>query len=127
MELAPPARFADTIVLKPVGRIDYDTASDFRKWLGAAVGTPGARHLVLDFSEVEYIASIGLRALLLASRDAKANGASLAVAALRPIVKEIFDITRFAIVLDIFASVPEALRAASAEALEAYSTPRPAR
>jgi anti-anti-sigma factor len=129
MELAPPARFADTIVLKPVGRIDYDTATGFRDWLVAAVGTraPGARHVVLDLSAVDYIASIGLRALLVASRQAKTNGASLTVAALHPVVKEIFDIARFGIVLEVFASVPEALRAVSGEAFEAYSAPRPAR
>jgi len=127
MELAP-ARFADTIVLRPEGRIDHETAPGFREALRASVGagTPAARHVVLDFSGVDYIASVGLRALVLAAREAKAKGTSLAVAALRPVVKEIFDITRFGFVLDVFGSVAEALRDASAEALEAYSTsPRP--
>ena len=128
MELTP-ARFADTIVLKPVGRIDHETAAGFREALLAHVGTsaPGTRHVVLDLGEVEYIASVGLRALVLAAREAKAKGTSLAVAALQPVVKEIFDITRFGLVVDVFTSVPDALRAVSAEALQAYSTPPPAR
>jgi anti-anti-sigma factor len=124
MELAP-ACFADAIVLRPAGRIDHETAPGFRDALLAHVGTgpPGARHVVLDFSAVDYIASVGLRALVLAARAAKAKHTSLAVAALKPVVAEIFEITRFGFVLDVFASVPEALRAVSAEALAAYSTP----
>ena len=128
MELSP-AHFADTIVLKPVGRIDHETAPGFREALVASIGTcaPGTRHVVLDLSAVDYIASVGLRALVLAARAAKAKRTSLAVAAPRPVVKEILEITRFGLVLDVFASVAEALREASAEALEAYVTPPPAR
>ena len=123
MEIAP-AHFADTIVLRPVGRIDHETATGFREALLASIGTcaPGTRHVVLDLSAVDYIASVGLRALVLAAREAKVKRTSLAVAALQPVVKEIFDLARFGFVLDVFASVPEALRDASAEALEAYST-----
>ena len=128
MELAPE-RFADTIVLKPAERIDHETATGFSEALLAAVGAcaPGAGHVVLDLSAVDYIASVGLRALVLAAREAKARRASLAVAALQPVVKEIFEITRFGFVLDVFSSVPEALRAVSATAFEAYSTPPDAR
>jgi anti-sigma B factor antagonist/stage II sporulation protein AA (anti-sigma F factor antagonist) len=124
MELAP-AHFADTLVLAPTGRIDHETAEPFREALLAQLGTcpAGAGHVVLDLGAVEYIASAGLRALMLAAREAKAKSTSLVVAALQPVVKEIFEITRFALVLDVFASVPEALRAVSATALDAYSTP----
>jgi anti-anti-sigma factor len=122
MELAP-ARFADTIILTPSGRIDHETAEPFREALLTQLGTvaPAASHVVLDLGGVEYIASAGLRALMLAARGAKTMGVSLVVAGLQPVVREIFEITRFGLVLEVFASVPEALRAASAEALEAYS------
>ena len=60
MELAP-ARFADTLVLAPTGRIDHETAEPFREALLAQLGTcpPGAGHVVLDLGAVEYIASAG--------------------------------------------------------------------
>jgi anti-anti-sigma factor len=124
MELAP-ARFADTILLVPTGRIDHETAEPFRVALLTHLGAcaPGGGHVVLDLGAVEYIASAGLRALMLAAREAKTKGTSLVVAGLQPVVKEIFEITRFGLVLDVFASVPEALRAVSARALEAYSAP----
>jgi anti-sigma B factor antagonist len=127
MKLAP-ARFADTLVVSPTGRIDHETAEPFREALLAQLGTcpSGAGHVVLDLGAVEYIASAGLRALMLAAREAKARSTSLVVAALQPVVKEIFEITRFALVVEVFASVPEALGALSTPALEAYSAmPRP--
>src|SRR5262245_32678819 len=128
MELAP-ARFADTIVLKPAGRIDHETAAGFREALLGQLGAskPRGSPVVLDLGAVEYIASVGLRALVLAAREAKAKSTSLAVAGLQPVVKEIFEITRFGLVLDVFASVPEALRAASARALDAYTAASRAR
>ena len=46
---------------------------------------------------------------MLAAREAKAKSTSLVVAALQPVVTEIFEISRFALVLDVFGSVPEAL------------------
>jgi len=50
----------------------------------------------------------------------KTRNARIAVAALQPVVKEIFDIARFNHVLEMFASVREALQQFSAPALAAY-------
>jgi anti-sigma B factor antagonist len=126
MELTP-ARFADALVLAPRGRIDHETAEPFREALLARLVTcaAGQDHVVLDLAGVEYIASAGLRALMLGARQAKAKDGRLVVAALQPVVKEIFDITRFALVLDVFPTVPDALRALSATALAAYEAAGP--
>ncbi len=123
------ARFADTIVLSPTGRIDHETAEAFREALLAQIVTctAGQDHVVLDLGGVDYIASAGLRALMLAARQAKAKGGRLVVGALQPVVKEVFDITRFALVLDVFPSVRDALAAVSAEAASAYALSRPGR
>jgi anti-anti-sigma factor len=122
MDLAP-ARFADSIVLAPAGRIDHETADPFREALLGELVTcaAGQDHVVLDFGRVEYIASAGLRALMLAARQAKGKGGRLVIAALQPVVKEVFDITRFALVLDVFPSVREALDALSPEAARVFS------
>jgi anti-sigma B factor antagonist/stage II sporulation protein AA (anti-sigma F factor antagonist) len=116
MDLAT-TRFADTIVLSPAGRIDHETAEAFRQALLAHLVTcaAGQDHAVLDFARVEYIASAGLRALMLAAREAKAKGGRLAIAALQPLVKEVFEITRFGLVLNVYPSVRDALDALSAE------------
>lgn len=116
-------RFANAIVLSPAGRIDHETAEDFRETLLAHIATcaGGQDHVVLDLGAVEYIASAGLRALMIAARQAKAKGGRLVVTALQPVVKEVFDITRFALVLEVFPSMREALAALSEQAAAEYA------
>jgi len=58
---------------------------------------------------VEYIASVGLRVLMLASRQARAQGGTILVAALGPLVREIFEISKFTLVFPCFPSVADAL------------------
>jgi anti-sigma B factor antagonist/stage II sporulation protein AA (anti-sigma F factor antagonist) len=111
----PSRRYHDTVVLTPAGRIDHATAEAFRLALAGPLATCAADgdRLVLDLGQVEYISSAGLRALMLAGREAKARGGTLVVAALQPLVREVFEISRFTLVFDTYATVPAALAAVS--------------
>ena len=82
--------------------------------------------VVLDLSRLEYVSSAGLRCFMLASRQAKAQHGRILVAALQPMVAEIFQISHFHLVFDLFASVRDALAAASAEAAAAFDSPQAA-
>jgi anti-sigma B factor antagonist/stage II sporulation protein AA (anti-sigma F factor antagonist) len=109
------ARHGDTLVLSPRGRIDHASAEAFKTALEPHLATTGrGRPLVLDLGAVDYIASIGLRVLMLASRQARAQGGTIAVAALQPLVREIFEISKFTLVFPCFPSVAEALAAQAA-------------
>jgi anti-anti-sigma factor len=99
----------DILILSPAGRIDNDTSQAFQARLLSAL-TPGAAVLV-DFSAIEYVSSAGLRALMMGSKQAKASNGRLAVAALGPVVKEIFEISRFSLVVQVFATPAQALAA----------------
>jgi len=57
---------------------------------------------------------------MLASKQAKAQRGALGIAALQPAVGEIFDISRFTMVLDVFPSVREGLAQISPPALAAF-------
>jgi anti-anti-sigma factor len=111
-------------VLSLAGRLDHATADGFKDALLAQMGTckAGQDLLVLDFSGVPYIASVGLRALMIASKQAKAQGGTLVVAALQPVVKEIFEISRFTLLFRSYPSVREALAAISPSALQVFDT-----
>ena len=114
-------RFADTAVVLPRGRIDHATAEQFKAALAPHLASAAARDpLVIDLTGVEYISSVGLRVLMLASKQAKAQGCALAVCGLQPVVREIFEISRFNLVLQVFPSLREALAALSTEALAAF-------
>jgi anti-anti-sigma factor len=121
MELMPK-RYADTVVLAPAGRIDHSTSEGFKTALAPHIVrcAAGQDRIILDLAGVEYISSVGLRVLMLASKQAKAQGGAIGVAALQPAVKEIFDITRFTMVLNVFPSVREALTRLSPPALSAF-------
>ncbi|MGH7925301.1 MAG: STAS domain-containing protein [Candidatus Binatus sp.] len=100
-------RDGDILILSPVGRIDNDTSPAFQTRLLSCLTPTGAAVLV-DFSAVEYISSAGLRALMMGSRQSKASKGKLAVAALGPVVKEIFEISRFSLVVQVFETLADA-------------------
>ena len=117
-----PKRYVDTVVLSPVGRIDHSTSEDFKITLAPHMTrcAEGQDRVILDFASVEYISSVGLRVLMLASKQAKSQRGSLGIAALQPAVREIFDISRFTMVLDVFPSVREGLARLSPKALATF-------
>ena len=115
-------RFANAAVLLVEGRLDQDTCGAFTTELmthvDSAVKESGA--IVLDLSGLEYVSSAGLRCFMLASRQAKAHQGRIYVAALQPMVSEIFEISHFNLVFQVFPTVREALGAVSAQAAAAF-------
>ena len=115
-------RFANAVVLRVDGRLDQDTCSDFTRELMTYVDTiaHGGGAIILDLAGLEYVSSAGLRCFMLASRQAKAQSGRIFVAALQPMVAEIFEISHFNLVFQVFPSVREALGAVSSEAAAAF-------
>jgi anti-sigma B factor antagonist/stage II sporulation protein AA (anti-sigma F factor antagonist) len=64
--------------------------------------------ILLDFSGVDYISSAGLRVLMMASRRSKAQKGTFAIAAMQPMVQEVFAISRFNLIVPCYASVESA-------------------
>src|SRR5258708_39836962 len=111
-------RYADALVLRVFGRLDQDTCEAFREKLMAQVEEALSEHcvLVIDLAGMEYVSSAGLRCFLLAARRAKAREGLIYVAALQPMVKEIFAISHFDLMFEIHPTVSDALAAVSDEA-----------
>ena len=115
-------RIADVIVAVPAGQIDHVNAQQLEQALIPLVSAASAQRtpVVLDFSSVEYISSMGLRVLMLAAKQMRANSAPIVVAALQPAVEEIFEIARFKFVLDVVPTLRAALAKVSPSAASAY-------
>jgi anti-sigma B factor antagonist/stage II sporulation protein AA (anti-sigma F factor antagonist) len=115
-------RFADVVVLSPKGRVDHATAEALKTALAPhlALCAEGRDQVVLDLGGVDYISSAGLRVLMLAAKQAKAQRGFLAVAAVQPLVQEILEISKFTLVLRVLPSVREAVAAASSSGLAAF-------
>ena len=116
-------RFADVAVVSVGGRVDHANAEQFKAGLSPHLADcrPGGHQLVLDLSGVDYISSAGLRVLMLAARDARAQAGTLVVCGLQPVVDEIFQISRFNVVFRVFPDARRALAALSAPAAAAWA------
>lgn len=98
-------------VLQVRGRLDHSQAKQFEAALAPHLldCTSSGSPLVLDFSGVIYISSVGLRVLLLAAKQVKAQQGQIAIAALTPIVTEVFQVSHFNLVLSVFPDVAAAV------------------
>jgi anti-anti-sigma factor len=83
----------NVVVVAIDGRMDAVTSVTADGRIMQVIG--GGQPVVLDLSGLEYISSLGLRVLFKAAKQAKAAQQSLALAGLRPVVKEVFDISGF--------------------------------
>lgn len=105
----PTREQAGVLIVSVSGRIDHTTSEAFTKALDplldrCAQDTP----ILLDFSGVDYISSAGLRVLMMASRRSKAQKGTFAIAAMQPMVQEVFAISRFNLIVPCYASVESA-------------------
>ena len=80
------------------GRLDTMTSPELEAELKETL--PGAESLVLDFSKLDYISSAGLRVLLSAHKVMSAKG-GMKVTHVNEIVREVFEVTGFADILNI--------------------------
>lgn len=78
------------------GRLDTITAPD----LEASFQEETSKNIVMDFSQLEYISSAGLRVLLKIQKTVQSSG-SLIIRNVSDTIKEVLDITGFSEILTI--------------------------
>ena len=119
-------RYGDVVVAAPVGRIDHANADHLTAALAPLLESAGGGALLLDFSRVDYISSVGLRVLMMAAKTLRTQQRKLGVAAPQPLVREIFEISRFNLILDLSPSVRAGLERLSAHSVAAFDAAEPA-
>ncbi len=107
-----PAQFDEIVVIPITDRIDALTAPRLSQMVSEQI-SKGARRILLDLSNVPFLSSSGLRALLLIRKELMTLGGELRLAALQPQVHEVFSLTGFTQVFNIHPSVAEARSAFS--------------
>ena len=108
-----PREQSGVLVVTVSGRIDHATSEEFAQALETHLEhcAEDCPPLLLDFSNVDYITSAGLRVLMMASRRAKAQRGVFAIAELQPLVQEVFTISRFNLIMPCYPSVDAACKA----------------
>ena len=86
------------VTLALEGRLDTVTSPELEAELKQCM--EGADSLTMDFSKLEYISSAGLR-VLLSAHKAMAGKGGLTIVGANEIVREVFDVTGFADILNI--------------------------
>ena len=87
----------DVNELKLAGRLDVKTAKEADSAFAEAAGA--AKNVVLDMTDLDYIASAGLRALKRLRGAVRENGGTLTLRGVQDDVMEVFELTGFAAIL----------------------------
>jgi len=100
-----------TTVVIPEGRLDFGAAAGFQAQVehvlsGAGTAPAG---VIIDCGGLDYVSSAGLRVFLLAARASQRAGIAFAMCALKPAVREVFDVSGFSRVIAVFAERAAAL------------------
>lgn len=98
------------VVIGLGGRIDSTAAVEFEEKLIGIIET-GTNSMVVDFVNVQFISSAGLRVLLLAAKKVKTDNGKIVLSGLSSDVKEVFDISGFSSIFDIFPDINSAAKA----------------
>jgi len=103
----------DATLCRPMGELDAFTVGEFREQLA---GLADRKVLVIDLSEVPFMDSAGLGALIGGIRRVRDGGGSVGVVCTKPAVLRLLHTTGFDRIVEISATVEEAQIAARGSA-----------
>jgi anti-anti-sigma factor len=95
-------------VISVRGRVDALTSPDFEKHLSELI-KGGERLILINFTDLEYISSAGLRSILATAKKLKADQGELLFTGLVGPVAEVFKISGFHTIFRIFEAEADVL------------------
>lgn len=98
----------DITILELRGRLDASTSNRLEEKLLALIDS-GKKQLIIDFTNVDYISSSGLRVLVIAAKKLKNVEGKIALSSMKDFIKSVFDIAGFSSIFPIFHSKEEAI------------------
>jgi anti-anti-sigma factor len=90
------------------GRMDAYSSNDVERQLNSLIDANEVK-IILNLTALEYISSSGLRVLLAALKKSRKESGDLRLSAMRPSVKEVFDIAGFTQLFQTFNEEKEAI------------------
>jgi anti-sigma B factor antagonist len=94
----------DIVILAPRHRVDTNTSPEVEKIIFENIGD-GDGKMVIDFSQVDYVSSAGLRVLLKTAKKMKKGGGKLGLCNLNDQIKEVLELSGFLGIIDCHDSV----------------------
>ncbi len=99
----------DATIVAINGKLDALTCGNVETALAQLIDS-GKTSLVIDFTELSYISSAGLRILLKTAKQLKGINGSLVLCCMKDFIKEVFDVSGFSSIIPITDTVENALQ-----------------
>lgn len=99
---------SDVKIVDFEGNLDTNTSHDAEVELNQLL-KQGAKKILVNFENLDYISSAGLRILLVTAKQLKSTDGDFRLCNLNETVLEIFDISGFSTILNVFGTESEAL------------------
>lgn len=87
--------------LKIIGRLDSNTSLSLEKELIEII-EKGETNILVNFEELNYISSSGLRVFLVGAKRLDKENKKLKICCMKDYIKEVFDISGFTAIFDIY-------------------------
>ena len=85
-----------TLVVEASGRLDLDNAMEYEKAIMEEIDSNAeVKNILLDFSEITFIASYGLRVILECCKKMNARGGSLKIKGVSEDIRKSFNLVGF--------------------------------
>ena len=97
----PEKKVDNVCVVSLSGRLDAYVSNEVERKLNSVIDSTQVR-LVVNFANLDYISSSGLRVLLAALKKVRKQQGDVKLAALKPYIKEVFDIAGFTQLFNLF-------------------------
>jgi anti-anti-sigma factor len=99
---------SEVTVIQISGRLDNQTSLDAQKLLVQNIDN-GAKKILIDFKNLDYISSSGLSLLIVAAKRLTSVSGQLRVCNLNNVVREVFEISGFTAIVPVSDSQAAAL------------------
>jgi anti-anti-sigma factor len=96
------------VLLKVSGRMDAENANEFDRACDAWIAQ-GAKHVIADLNDLQYVSSMGLRSFLAAAQKLQSDSGSLILCGLRGLPRQVFEMTRLMSIFAVYDTAEQAL------------------
>lgn len=95
------------LILSPVGRLDGNTSDSFKDQLKKAIHQ-GESQILMDFSQTEYISSMGLRVIISVAQELKKSDEKMVFVCPPSPILSVFKSAGFVMLFPFYQSLEEA-------------------
>ena len=101
-------RLNEIIIFKLNGNLNSNTSPELEDKIFEAIKNE-SKNMILDFEDLDYISSAGLRVIMKAAKNLKQSEGMIVLCSMQDYVKEVFEIAGFDAYLPIFSNMDDAL------------------